>query len=244
MASRMQSKFDKYWGGSNLLLSITALLDPRNKMRLINFAYKAMYSTIDAEIERRILKAALYDLYKEYLASEAASKEQSKENRSREVASSSSAGDGVRSGTSKYEEELEKEDDGIGEDLESELDTYLSEKVFKCQDKSVPFNAIGWWKANSLKFKVLSKMAVEILSIPITIVASESAFSAGGRVIDSYRASLGTETVEVLLCGNDWFKSFYNLKKKARVSFSILSFHSTFLIFNLVTVELTSVIFP
>ena len=46
-------------------------------------------------------------------------------------------------------------------------------------------------------------MARDILSIPITTVASESAFSAGGRIIDPHRASLGAETVQVLTCGAD-----------------------------------------
>ena len=227
MAKRMQWKFDKYWGGSNLLLSIASILDPRDKMRMINFCYKEMYSPVEADAEKSFLKQSLSDLYKEYLAAEASNLEQNREKRSTMAGSNSAAGaSGAKdvSGRAKYDRVVEEEDDGIGEDLVSELDTYLSEKVFKCQDKSVPFDAIGWWKANSLKFKVLSKTAVEILSIPITTVASESTFSAGGRVIDTYRASLGTDTVEALLCGNDWFRSFYNLKRKGKAKVSVLLF--------------------
>nr|XP_043616078.1 uncharacterized protein LOC122587997 [Erigeron canadensis] len=49
---------------------------------------------------------------------------------------------------------------------------------------------------------------------PVTTVASESAFSAGGRVIDPHRASLGTDTVEMLICGADWYRHYYGLHKK------------------------------
>ncbi|KAG6657286.1 hypothetical protein CIPAW_04G079600 [Carya illinoinensis] len=56
-----------------------------------------------------------------------------------------------------------------------------------------------------LKFRTLSKLAQDILATPITTVSSESTFSAGGRVIDPHRASLSTETVQILLCGSDWF---------------------------------------
>ncbi|XVF67147.1 hypothetical protein PTKIN_Ptkin10aG0097300 [Pterospermum kingtungense] len=62
-------------------------------------------------------------------------------------------------------------------------------------------------------------MACEILSIPITTVASEAAFSVVGRIIDSYRSSLGAETVQMLLCGSDWLRNFYGLKRKAKVLF-------------------------
>lgn len=68
----------------------------------------------------------------------------------------------------------------------SELETYLDEGVFSCKSSSTDFDALEWWKSNSLKFKILSKMACEILSIPITTVASESTFSADGRIIDQY----------------------------------------------------------
>ena len=45
------------------------------------------------------------------------------------------------------------------------------------------FDAIEWWKTNELKYRILSKMANDILSIPITSVASESTLSVGGRAI-------------------------------------------------------------
>ncbi|KAK1408316.1 hypothetical protein QVD17_39978 [Tagetes erecta] len=50
-------------------------------------------------------------------------------------------------------------------------------------------------------------MARNILCIPITTVASESAFSAGGRILDDYRSSLTKDMVELLVCGGDWIKS-------------------------------------
>lgn len=47
---------------------------------------------------------------------------------------------------------------------------------------------LAWWKANELKYKILSKIARDLLVIPISSVASEATFCAGTRVLDSYRA--------------------------------------------------------
>ncbi|CAN1760891.1 Putative AC9 transposase [Linum perenne] len=49
------------------------------------------------------------------------------------------------------------------------------------------------------------------MAIPITSVASEAAFSTGGRVIDPSRASLGVKTVEALLCTQDWLRNHYSI---------------------------------
>nr|GEX67635.1 hypothetical protein [Tanacetum cinerariifolium] len=65
------------------------------------------------------------------------------------------------------------------------------------------FNALEWWNVHQLKYPVLSKMARDVLAIPISTVASEETFSAGGRVIDLYRSALKSSTVEMLLCGGD-----------------------------------------
>ncbi|XP_072955909.1 zinc finger BED domain-containing protein RICESLEEPER 2-like [Typha angustifolia] len=81
------------------------------------------------------------------------------------------------------------------EPLKSELEIYLEEQTTSLIDK---FDALEWWRLNMLKFPILSKMARDILSVPITTVASESAFSVGGRVLNNFRSSLSSETVEAL----------------------------------------------
>ncbi|KAG8391919.1 hypothetical protein BUALT_Bualt01G0237000 [Buddleja alternifolia] len=102
--------------------------------------------------------------------------------------------------------------------IKSDLDIYLEEGLYVCkEDSDSDFNALDWWKANTLKFRTLSSMARDILSIPITTVASESAFSAGGRVLDQYRSSLNAETVQALVCTGDWLRSEWNIAKSAEV---------------------------
>nr|KAJ0220731.1 hypothetical protein LSAT_V11C200070700 [Lactuca sativa] len=86
----------------------------------------------------------------------------------------------------------------------SEVDIYLADGKEKRDDN---FDILGWWKANAVKFPILSKLARHLLAMPISTVASESAFSTGGRVIDKYRSSLNTKTAEALICTQDWLRS-------------------------------------
>ncbi|CAI0462515.1 unnamed protein product [Linum tenue] len=58
-----------------------------------------------------------------------------------------------------------------------------------------------------MKYPIISQMARDILVVPISTVASESAFSTGGRVLDSFRTSLSPEVVEALICCEDWIRS-------------------------------------
>lgn len=78
-------------------------------------------------------------------------------------------------------------------------------------------NVLDYWHGESTRFPILSAMACDIFSIPITTVASESTFSIGGRVLDQYRSSLKPETVEAIMCTRDWIEdetsNIYNIFK-------------------------------
>ncbi|GJR62873.1 zinc finger BED domain-containing protein RICESLEEPER 2-like protein [Tanacetum coccineum] len=93
---------------------------------------------------------------------------------------------------------------GEGDDY-TEVDIYLKDGAEKRGDSS--FDVLGWWNQNMAKFPVLSQVAKHVLAMPISTVASESAFSTGGRVIDKYRSSLTPKTAEALICAQDWLRS-------------------------------------
>ncbi|KAF7824056.1 zinc finger BED domain-containing protein RICESLEEPER 2-like [Senna tora] len=72
---------------------------------------------------------------------------------------------------------------------------------------SPQFDILNWWKVNLTKFPILALIARDVLAMSISTVASESAFSTGGRVIDTYRSSLAPKTIETLICAQNWFRS-------------------------------------
>ncbi|KAH9757644.1 polypyrimidine tract-binding protein [Citrus sinensis] len=65
-----------------------------------------------------------------------------------------------------------------------ELYSYLDEKVIPRMED---FNILSWWKTNANMYPTLARIARDILAIPITTVASESAFSTSGRVVSPHR---------------------------------------------------------
>ncbi|KAK4254780.1 hypothetical protein QN277_010110 [Acacia crassicarpa] len=201
MAKSMKEKFDKYWGECNLLMAIASVLDPRIKFLAIEISFPLIYKS-ESEAIRNVkkVKNALEELYLEYV----------------ELHSSSSASDEVNIDSIPIADtSAQQKDKGMQRMLnmihqkhsipptKSELETYLVDDPYIPSSESSSFCALEWWKNNTAKFKVLSRMASNILAVPISIVASESTFSAGGRVIDEYRARLNEQSVEVLLCGGD-----------------------------------------
>jgi hAT family C-terminal dimerisation region len=88
----------------------------------------------------------------------------------------------------------------------SDLEVYIGEPIYVVEDENF-FDVLKWWSQNCSKYHILSKLARDVLCIPITTVASESAFSVGGRVLDDYRSSLKQDMVEILVCGGDWLKA-------------------------------------
>ena len=51
---------------------------------------------------------------------------------------------------------------------------------------------------------MFSQLTRDVLTIPVSTVSSESAFSMAGRILDERRSRLTSEMVEVLICLKDW----------------------------------------
>ena len=66
------------------------------------------------------------------------------------------------------------------------------------------FDILSWWKLEGVKYPTLQALAKDMLAIPVTTVASESAFSTSGRVISLHRSRLKPSTIEALMCAQSW----------------------------------------
>ena len=58
---------------------------------------------------------------------------------------------------------------------------------------------------NSSRYRVIFQIARDVLVI-VSTIAFESVFSTGGRVLDSFCSSLSPNTVEALICTQNWLK--------------------------------------
>ena len=86
----------------------------------------------------------------------------------------------------------------------NDIDRYLVDESINPNTPS--FEVLLWWKDNASRYNILSLIARDILAIPISTVASESAFSTSGRILDSFRSSLSPKMVEALVCTQSWLK--------------------------------------
>ncbi|XP_073024817.1 zinc finger BED domain-containing protein RICESLEEPER 2-like [Primulina eburnea] len=217
MVQKMKAKFDKYWGECNLLMAVGCVLDPRCKMRALEFSFPKLYTSFEAESNIKEVERLLYAIYKEYSdasteklqGTRTNSESQGSSSRSTQISEEIPSFSSGWSEFSSYLNEIE-----MVQPKKSELAVYLEEGCHRHPNKQ--FDALGWWKLNTYKFSVLSTMARDILAIPITTVASEATFSAGSRVIDKYRSSLAPTTVEMLMCGGDWCRKRHGVTKKTK----------------------------
>ncbi|KAH9735790.1 BED-type domain-containing protein [Citrus sinensis] len=59
--------------------------------------------------------------------------------------------------------------------------------------RTLDFDVLQWWKMNKGKYPILAEMAKDLLAIPVTTVALESAFSMGGRTLSPYQSGVPEE---------------------------------------------------
>jgi hypothetical protein len=66
------------------------------------------------------------------------------------------------------------------------------------------FDLLSWWHEHETTYPILSILAKDALTVPVSTISSESAFSLTGKIIEERRRSLGSSMVEVLTYLKDW----------------------------------------
>ncbi|KAK4483326.1 hypothetical protein RD792_010512 [Penstemon davidsonii] len=86
----------------------------------------------------------------------------------------------------------------------SDLKRYLEEPV---EAWSQELNLLEWWRDASPKYPVLSKMARDILSIPLSVVSWSDSYETEEHKLDSYLSSSGETLLNAFMCVRSWQKN-------------------------------------
>nr|GMD36031.1 zinc finger BED domain-containing protein RICESLEEPER 2-like [Ipomoea batatas] len=206
MATNMKLKFDKYWDDYSVILAMGAILDPRLKL------HTSINKQIRYTFKIEEIKKKLYMLYDEYKKTSGGSSSSRVSTSQSQVFSGTSSvgvgggGLGSMGGPGKFDENLisdyvdyrHRSQGGISSgDTKSYLDKYLDDDQLNHLDD---IDVLTYWKEKEHRYGELAKMACDVLSIPITSVASESAFSIGAHVLNKYRNRLLPKKVQALIC--------------------------------------------
>ncbi|XP_072066131.1 zinc finger BED domain-containing protein RICESLEEPER 2-like [Arachis hypogaea] len=159
IAERIKLKYDKYWGNIkniNMMIFVAVVLDPRYKLKFVNFSFEKLYDKDDSDFLGAKVKETFSNMFECYV----------------------SANNGV---------------------------DFLLQQQWMVHQMWEYLMAI--WLVNSSKYPILSQIARDVLVMPVSTVASESAFSTGGKVLNNYRSSLTPKTVEALICTQNWLRT-------------------------------------
>ncbi|XP_020229505.1 zinc finger BED domain-containing protein RICESLEEPER 2 [Cajanus cajan] len=192
MAENMKKKYDKYWGNAdrlNMFLLIALVLHPGYKLQFMHWLISQNFDGEVASSLKEKVESSLKLLFQEYNGGRDEIEVNSQEARFNEGGSDDPYG---------YNHFFQRTSSN-----KSELSKYLEEAL---EESYVDLDILNWWKLNSGRFPILSKMGRDLLVIPVSTVAFESAFSTGGRVHDPYRSSPTPRMVEALICTQDWLK--------------------------------------
>ncbi|KAL5823951.1 hypothetical protein ACOSQ4_021851 [Xanthoceras sorbifolium] len=98
----------------------------------------------------------------------------------------------------------------------SEVDVYINTS-FEFLD-TPDFNVLQWWREHATNFPILAIIAKQIFGTPVSTVAVEQEFSAGGNVLDERRALLSPDSIQIQICVDDWTKATYRQQELDLVS--------------------------
>ena len=183
----------KYWKLSFLTICLPVILDPRYKFKFLEFCLK---SGLESDATRYLakVKRTFKDLFVEYYVHDDYSNMGNDQGTSNVGTSTDNPWDQWNKHVQQHQQNRAKL---------SELDIYLKDDVCLQEDG---FDILCWWSYNAHKSPIVSRIAKDVLAAPASSVASESAFSTGGRILKDHRTRLLPTTVEALICLQDWMR--------------------------------------
>lgn len=180
IAKGMLKQLDKYWNDMFLVLAIAAVLDPRFKMKYIEFTCSEVWGT-DGNSKAKTVSDAIHDLFDDYVTRFPAK-------------APSSSSSSILQG---YQQFIQSQN----WDMKSELEWYLEQPVLPWSED---FNALNWWKTSSIQYPILSRMARDVLAIPMSLATSYDAFYTEPRPVDESLTNLDSEFANALACTRSW----------------------------------------
>ncbi|KMS99565.1 hypothetical protein BVRB_1g022610 [Beta vulgaris subsp. vulgaris] len=180
-------------------MAVAVVLDPRFKLQCVHWSFKRVYGdSFEYEFEFSKVKDKLKELYEVYAASYAASHASSSKNMA-------AHGESGVVGVSSSDDLMTDFDCFSAEQstvtAKSDMELYFEEHIIP---RTTNIDLLSYWEGNKVRYPVLAQLAKDVLAVPISTMASESAFSTGGRVLDCFRSSLKPSTVEGIICLRDW----------------------------------------
>ena len=169
----MIEKIKKYWGEILLIYYIGLIVDPRLKFDALDEWLQVIYNEDQIKIEeiKNEVNSLLYILYNIY-------KEKYGDNISLIKSSSTISSSSFYKSPLKMFKSRKKTTTSFPNNT-TYIDRYLSVKTIPFEDNE-DFDILEWWKKQQIKYLVLSIIARDVLTVPVSTEASEAAFSVGG----------------------------------------------------------------
>ncbi|CAN6551187.1 unnamed protein product [Malus baccata var. baccata] len=209
IVEEMLKKFHKYWDDMFLLMALTAVLDPRFKMKYVEFVCSKVKGDV-ADSQVAAVLGAIHKMFDQYVirfpenesfVSDSSSLDSDSEGESPDSTpplppKNASHTFGVLQA---YQQFVEQD---IQPTKRSDLDSYLEEPVLTW---SKDFNALTWWRTAGAKYPTLARMARDLLAIPVSVATSFEAFYTEPRPVDERVAFLKPDFLNALMCTRSWY---------------------------------------
>nr|XP_011469694.1 PREDICTED: zinc finger BED domain-containing protein DAYSLEEPER-like [Fragaria vesca subsp. vesca] len=208
LTTPLHHEFQYFWDRCYVLLAIAHILDPRVKLATLQQELSHIYGDHGAD-EAESVRYSMNRLWSEY------SHEEIPEYREEEIPTEGGESmDTIDESMPLFplsnfdlmiqewkisERARKRKFDGL-----SELDKYLEDVVYSTRWRRGRFDVLVWWKQNKVKYPTLSRMACDILALPVSTIDYDSVFDT--TAVKTIHSSLSIPSLEALICAKDWLK--------------------------------------